>query len=210
MCGHWRCSAISRTDRRSRERRHRDRGFQRVCRRLRSDARQDVQPGQRRQREFRRLDGAHAQRSRGVCAERASYCDHSATSMKEWCVLVISTRLRFRIAVLLAALAALFSAASADAATYKLPPTGQDQWYWEISPPSPGLAGLPATTGAYPAPGSANIWDTDLFQDSNRRGSRRVRRRSSSASRLRQVQHLLRRGRRLPRRFPRQLRLRRR
>jgi hypothetical protein len=29
------------------------------------------------------------------------------------------------------------------------------------------LAGLPATTGAYPAPGSANIWDTDLFQDSN-------------------------------------------
>lgn len=51
---------------------------------------------------------------------------------------------------------------------YKRPPSGStNQWYWELSPPSPGLAGLPATSGPYPSPGSANIWDTDLFQDSN-------------------------------------------
>ena len=71
---------------------------------------------------------------------------------------------------LLAAGAATSLASAADAATYRLPPTGQDQWYWEISPAQPGLAGLPATTGTYPAPGSANIWDTDLFQDSNTGG----------------------------------------
>ena len=65
------------------------------------------------------------------------------------------------------------------------PPTngnGQvDQWYWEISAPANGLAGLPCITAtetdadancsasgtAYPAPASANIWDTDLFADSN-------------------------------------------
>jgi hypothetical protein len=52
-------------------------------------------------------------------------------------------------------------------AAYKLPPVGKSQWYWEIDPSSPGLAGLPAVSGAYPSPGSANIWDTDLFQDSN-------------------------------------------
>lgn len=56
---------------------------------------------------------------------------------------------------------------------YTLPPTKKangspDQWYWEISPNSPGVAGLPSITDTtYPAPGSANIWDTDLFQDSN-------------------------------------------
>ena len=44
------------------------------------------------------------------------------------------------------------------------------QWYWELSPSRPGLAGLPATSGAYPSPGSASIWDTDLFQDSNTDG----------------------------------------
>jgi Glycoside-hydrolase family GH114 len=59
---------------------------------------------------------------------------------------------------------------AAAAATYKLPPTGQDQWYWEISAPSDGLAGLPSVTGAYPSPGSANIWDTDMFADSNTDG----------------------------------------
>jgi Glycoside-hydrolase family GH114 len=59
---------------------------------------------------------------------------------------------------------------AAAAATYELPPTGQDQWYWEISPPSNGLAGLPSVTGAYPSPGSANIWDTDMFADSNTDG----------------------------------------
>ncbi len=51
-----------------------------------------------------------------------------------------------------------------------LPPTGQDQWYWEISPPSNGLAGVPSVTGAYLSPGSANIWDTDMFADSNTDG----------------------------------------
>jgi Glycoside-hydrolase family GH114 len=61
---------------------------------------------------------------------------------------------------------------STGTSRYKLPPVKQsdgmpDQWYWEIGPNQPGLAGLPATSAAYPAPGSANIWDTDLFQDSN-------------------------------------------
>jgi len=55
---------------------------------------------------------------------------------------------------------------------YTLPPTKQssglpDQWYWEISPTDSGLSGLPVVSAAYPAPGSANIWDTDLFADSN-------------------------------------------
>jgi len=72
------------------------------------------------------------------------------------------------LAVAIAALG--FFAPAASAATYKLPPTGQDQWYWEISPPSNGLAGLPSVTGAYPSPGSANIWDTDMFADSNTDG----------------------------------------
>ncbi len=53
-------------------------------------------------------------------------------------------------------------------AGYKLPPSlSTNQWYWEIDPPQSGLAGLPATEAPYSAPGSANIWDTDLFQDSN-------------------------------------------
>ncbi|HTP22264.1 MAG TPA: endo alpha-1,4 polygalactosaminidase [Solirubrobacteraceae bacterium] len=72
------------------------------------------------------------------------------------------------LAIAIAALGVLAPAAAA--ATYKLPPTGQDQWYWEISPPSNGLAGLPSTGGAYPSPGSANIWDTDMFDDSNTDG----------------------------------------
>ena len=74
--------------------------------------------------------------------------------------------------LLLIALAALLIATSgAQAAGYKLPPAGHDQWYWEIDPATPGLAGLPSLTGSYPAPGSANIWDTDLFQDSNTAGA---------------------------------------
>jgi Glycoside-hydrolase family GH114 len=77
--------------------------------------------------------------------------------------------------VVLACLTAVGAASSlpaaADAATYRLPPTGQDQWYWEISPPQPGVAGLPPTAAAYPAPGSADIWDTDLFQDSKTPGA---------------------------------------
>src|ERR1700722_16916269 len=73
--------------------------------------------------------------------------------------------------LLVTALAALtLGTACTHAASYKRPPSGRAQWYWEIDPGAPGLAGLPSTTGSYPAPGSANIWDTDLFQDSNTRG----------------------------------------
>jgi hypothetical protein len=56
--------------------------------------------------------------------------------------------------------------AAHDARYRPLPATG-DSWYWEIDPPRPGLAGLPPTSASYPAPGSARIWDTDLFNDSN-------------------------------------------
>jgi hypothetical protein len=74
------------------------------------------------------------------------------------------------------------------ASSYRLPPAngnGQvDQWYWEISAHANGLAGLPCITATetgadescsasdtrYPAPASANIWDTDLFADSNTDG----------------------------------------
>lgn len=83
--------------------------------------------------------------------------------------MILST-IRIALSGLLGGVAALVLVASGSAATYKLPPTGQDQWYWEIGPAAPGLKGLPAVTGAYPAPGSANIWDTDLFQDSNTAG----------------------------------------
>jgi len=72
------------------------------------------------------------------------------------------------IAIAIAALGVFAPAAAA--ATYRLPPTGQDQWYWEISPGSNGLAGLPSVSGAYPSPGSANMWDTDMFADSNTDG----------------------------------------
>jgi hypothetical protein len=78
-----------------------------------------------------------------------------------------------RFLITIATFATLFLApqvASAQSTTgsYAKPPTGgTNQWYWEISPPNSGLAGLPSTAAGYPAPGSANIWDTDLFQDSN-------------------------------------------
>jgi hypothetical protein len=67
--------------------------------------------------------------------------------------------------VALAAIAA--QAAGASAASYRRPPRGPDQWYWELGPPRAGLAGLPPVSARYPMPGSANIWDTDLFEDSN-------------------------------------------
>jgi hypothetical protein len=82
---------------------------------------------------------------------------------------------RGRIVVLLALAVACCAAPSAALAKhgghvrYKRPPSlATNQWYWELSPSQPGLAGLPATRASYPNPGSANIWDTDLFQDSNR------------------------------------------
>ena len=75
------------------------------------------------------------------------------------------------LAMAVAALAGLLAATPAGARRYRRPPTGQNQWYWEIGPAKPGLAGLPAIKAGYPRPGSANIWDTDLFQDSNRAGA---------------------------------------
>jgi hypothetical protein len=55
------------------------------------------------------------------------------------------------------------------------PPAKHDSWYWELDPPAAGLAGLPATSGPYPTPGSARLWDTDLFQDSNTSSGRNLR-----------------------------------
>ncbi len=78
---------------------------------------------------------------------------------------------RIALAMAVAALAGLLAAAPAGARRYRRPPTGQNQWYWEIGPAKPGLAGLPAISARYPRPGSATIWDTDLFQDSNRAGA---------------------------------------
>ncbi len=78
---------------------------------------------------------------------------------------------RIALAIAVAALAGLLAAAPAGARRYRRPPTGQNQWYWEIGPARPGLAGLPAIRAGYPRPGSATIWDTDLFQDSNRAGA---------------------------------------
>ncbi len=58
-------------------------------------------------------------------------------------------------------------AAATRHAHYRRPPATGDSWFWELAPPRAGLAGLPGTSARYPAPGSAHIWDTDLFQDSN-------------------------------------------
>jgi len=60
-------------------------------------------------------------------------------------------------------------ASHAASGHYKRPPTGINQWFWELST-RPGLGHLPPVSGSYPAPGSANIWDTDLFNDSNTHG----------------------------------------
>jgi hypothetical protein len=59
------------------------------------------------------------------------------------------------------------AAGGAAATSWKRPPGGLQQWYWQIGTAKPGLAGLPPVTGSYPSPGSAEIWDTDLFYDSN-------------------------------------------
>jgi hypothetical protein len=72
----------------------------------------------------------------------------------------------------LAGLAALAGpVAIGSAASYRPPPRAHDQWYWELGPPRAGLAGLPPISAPYPQPGSANIWDTDLFEDSNVAGA---------------------------------------
>jgi hypothetical protein len=79
---------------------------------------------------------------------------------------------RFAGAATIAVVIAVAGLGSAEAAPqYTLPPSGPSvQWYWELSPSAPGLGGLPATSAARPSPGSADIWDTDLFQDSNTNG----------------------------------------
>lgn len=60
------------------------------------------------------------------------------------------------------------------AAHYRPLPRGGDSWFWEIDPPRAGIAGLPPMRAAYPAPGSARIWDTDLFEDSNTSSGQRL------------------------------------
>ncbi len=72
-----------------------------------------------------------------------------------------------RIAAVAALLALFVPAAAGASARYAPLPSSGDSWYWELDPPRAGLAGLPAVSAAYPAPGSARIWDTDLFEDSN-------------------------------------------
>jgi hypothetical protein len=71
------------------------------------------------------------------------------------------------VVTVLAVLGLTSGAGGASAASWKRPPGGLEQWYWEIDPSQPGLAGLPPITASYPNPGSANVWDTDLFLDSN-------------------------------------------
>ena len=88
--------------------------------------------------------------------------------MNETKVRRVSAPSRIALAIAVDALAGLLAATLAGARSYKRSPTGQNQWYWEIGPPPPGLAGLPAISAPYPKPGSATICDTDLFQDSNR------------------------------------------
>jgi hypothetical protein len=71
------------------------------------------------------------------------------------------------VVTMLAVLGLWSGADGASAAFWKRPPGGLQQWYWEIDPPKAGVAGLPPITASYPKPGSANIWDTDLFFDSS-------------------------------------------
>lgn len=90
-------------------------------------------------------------------------------------VSAIATLLALAVALAVPALAASDKHHHHRSRSYTRPPAGGDSWYWELDPPNAGLAGLPATDGAYPTPGSAHIWDTDLFQDSNTSSGRRLR-----------------------------------
>ncbi len=73
-----------------------------------------------------------------------------------------------RILASMTLVAAVVFPVCATAKSYRRPPSTGASWYWEISAPKVGLVGLPAVSAPYPAPGSARIWDTDLFYDSNR------------------------------------------
>jgi hypothetical protein len=84
---------------------------------------------------------------------------------------LVSATAGFAVVVLAASLAltalTALTAGPAAAASWRRPPARPSQWYWEIDAPRPGLGGLPAGSGTFPAPGAAAIWDTDLFADSN-------------------------------------------
>ena len=75
--------------------------------------------------------------------------------------------MRLRLAVISVACAAALLSAPRAMARYKPLPASGDSWYWEIDPPKAGVSGLPPISAPYPEPGSARIWDTDLFFDSN-------------------------------------------
>jgi hypothetical protein len=103
-----------------------------------------------------------------ACTQRGKWTKSPAASLR-----CSSRDFRAPLLLAIAACVALLTvpAGASAQSSYTLPPThATNQWYWEISPPANGLAGLPAVTGTYPAPGSANIWDTDMFADSNTNG----------------------------------------
>jgi hypothetical protein len=52
------------------------------------------------------------------------------------------------VVTILAVLGLTSGAGGASAASWKRPPGGLEQWYWEIDPSQPGLAGLPAITAS--------------------------------------------------------------
>jgi Glycoside-hydrolase family GH114 len=82
--------------------------------------------------------------------------------------------MRPRLALILAACATVLLCAPAALARYKPLPASGDSWYWEIDPPKAGVSGLPPISAPYPRPGSARIWDTDLFFDSNTSSARNL------------------------------------
>lgn len=81
--------------------------------------------------------------------------------------MIMRTLRQLACAASVALLLGAIGAGGAAAASWTRPPGGLEQWYWQIGTAKPGLAGLPPVTGAYPRPGAARIWDTDLFYDSN-------------------------------------------
>lgn len=77
--------------------------------------------------------------------------------------------------VVVSLLGAALVAQPAAAARYRRLPKHNDSWFWLLDPPRAGVPGLPSMTALYPHPGSAKIWDTDLFQDSNWSHGQRLR-----------------------------------
>jgi hypothetical protein len=79
-----------------------------------------------------------------------------------------------RPALIIVAIGCVLFCAPGASARYKPLPASGDSWYWEIDPPKAGLGGLPPMRASYPRPGSARIWDTDLFFDSNTSSGRKL------------------------------------